>query len=281
MIMDGKSLAEKIKQELEQQVLSLGFNPVLGIVMVGEDPASKKYIEKKIKFGQAIGVETRLFAYDSQIAETELIADITRLVNDQAVNGLIVQLPLPKQFQATQVLKAVNPAKDVDALSDSARVLSPVVRAVKELLEAYRVDLKDKEILVVGAGKLVGRPVASWLAQIGMQFKLVDSAEVNLADKVKTADILILGTGQSHLIKPEMIKAGAVIIDAGTSEAGNKLSGDADPACAERASLMTPVPGGIGPLTVAMLFKNLVELTITAHLEAGPPSGLASGFNSG
>lgn len=260
MIVDGATLAVKIREDLKKQIQKLKRIPVLAIVIVGDHPASRQYVAKKKFFGEQIGSQIKLLEYPADITNDALQAEIKKQVLDPDVSGIIIQLPLPKHLNTQDILHLVSSEKDVDALASSPLVLSPVVAAIKAVFDYYQINLSNQKIVVVGKGKLVGQPAYLWLSQSGQDVEVVDSSDKGIVNKIKEADILILGTGQPHLIKPDMIKDGVVIIDAGTSEANSKLKGDADPACAAKSSFFTPVPGGIGPLTVAMLFSNLLNL---------------------
>lgn len=258
MIVDGKKLADEIKSELKAK--ARGKSLSLAVVWVGEDPVSERYVEKKKKFGLDIGVEVVVHEYPSDILEEDLVEEITRLNNDDNISGIIVQLPLPAEIDEQKILNLISPNKDVDALGEEARVFPPTIGAVKEILERNNIELSGKKVVVLGKGKLVGRPAAIWLTQEGANVSVIDSKTPDPASILKQADIIVSGVGRSDLITPEVLKEGVVLIDAGTSESSGQLKGDADPACADKCSLFTPVPGGVGPLTVVMLFKNLLEL---------------------
>lgn len=262
MIIDGKALADKIKKELKNSVNDKDLRLV--IVRVGEDPVSERYVERKKKFGLDIGVEVVVWEYPSTISEADLSEEIIRLSSDNKVDGIIIQLPLPKEIKEQNILNLVPPEKDVDALGQEALVLSPIVGAVQTILSEYKVEIKKKKIVVIGQGRLVGKPVSVWLTQEGGDVTIVNSETSSPEKIIIQADIIISGAGEPNLLRPEMLKEGVVLIDAGTSDifidGFNKLAGDAHPACAEKCSLFTPVPGGVGPLTVAMLFKNLLSL---------------------
>lgn len=258
MIINGRQIAEDIKQELKAELE--GKNLVLAVIWVGDDPATGKFVALKKKFGEAIGVEVRVLECGEEITEEELAEQMQKLADDSGVNGIIVQLPLPKQINVSRILNLIPANKDVDALTDDASVLSPVTGAVKEIFERNNVDLNNKRIVVVGKGKLVGRPTAIWLAQEGYEVEIVDRSTKDLAGALLGAEVIISGVGEPGLIKPGFIQEGVVLIDAGTSESAGKLAGDADPACAEKCALFTPVPGGVGPITVAIIFKNLIQL---------------------
>lgn len=258
MLLEGKVLSGKIKEELK---IKLGNKKLrLDIILVGDNLASQKYVERKKKFGEEIGVEVVVHEYQADVLESDLFEEVKRLDNDEKVNGLIVQLPLPKQIDPNKILTLISSGKDVDALTREPRVLSPMVGAIKEIFDRSNISLKNKKIAVIGNGKLVGQPVSVWLSQEGYDVSIIDLETKNSAEIIKEADVVISGVGKPGLITPDKIKKGVVLIDAGTSESGGQLYGDADPACAEKCSLFTPVPGGVGPLTVAMLFKNLLKL---------------------
>ncbi len=259
MIIDGRTLAAEIGGELAADFAKLSL-VTLALVMVGENKATRSFVAQKVRFAGMVGVAVKLFEFDETITELELLKEVERLAQDQKITGIVIQLPLPSHIDQKIITDAVPANKDVDALSDEPIVDSPVAAAVLEILTRYNIDVVGKKTVVVGQGKLVGVPVALALAQAGATVIVTDSKTKNLTEELLTADIVVSGAGVPGLIKPEMIKEGVVIIDAGTSEVGQVLCGDVGPACAERAKLFTPVPGGVGPLTVAMLFKNLLQL---------------------
>ncbi len=174
MIVDGRKIAEDIKQELKEKFGSWPRQrrASLAVIWVGDDPATGKFVALKKKFGEAIGVAVRVLEYDDEITEEELAEQVQKLADDGGVNGIIVQLPLPKQINASRILNLIPAKKDVDALTDDASVLAPVTGAVKEILERNNIDLYNKKIVVVGKGKLVGRPTAIWLAQEGYEVEI-------------------------------------------------------------------------------------------------------------
>jgi len=259
MIIDGKKIRDEILAELRPKFERLN-SADLAVVWVGDDPATAKFIEQKKKFAEAAGVTLKLFEYEKDISEEALAEELEKLAQNGEIKGIIVQLPLPKHINAVKIISLIPPAKDVDGLGPDAKVMSPVVMAVKEILERHNVSFGGKKFVVIGQGKLVGRPVAIWLAQSGADVEVADQNTGSVETFTKIADVIICGAGTPGLLQPEMIRAGAIVIDAGTSEQAGKLGGDADPACAERASLFTPVPGGVGPIVVAELFKNFLQL---------------------
>ena len=261
MFVDGQKIADGIKQELAKRIAVLGKRPVLAVVQVGSEVAVEKFVERKEKFGEALGVAVVLHQFPPDLTEEVLAAEVKAIGGDPVVDGLIVQLPLPLEVNTDAVLGSIPPERDVDALSSAPRVLAPVPGAVAEILARYGVDPHGKRAVVIGVGRLVGKPVADWLRKQGALVETV-SLETTLAMRSLTeaADIVVSGVGVPRLITPEFVKDGVVLIDAGTSESRGILVGDIDPACAEKAGLYTPVPGGVGPITVAKLFENLVIL---------------------
>ncbi len=260
MIVYGKKIAEEIKKTLQLALLAQGKKLHLDVILVGDNVVSEKYVECKKKIGEEIGVEVIVHELLGDITQADLETEIERLNNDERVTGIIVQLPLPEQIDEQEILNFVSPDKDVDALGNEAKILSPTVGAIKEILERNNVEVSGKKVAVLGKGKLVGKPVAIWLTQEGANVSVIDSKTIDSDNILKTADIVVSGVGKSCLITPDKIKDSIVLIDAATSEQNGCLNGDADPACADKCSLFTPVPGGVGPLTVVMLFKNLLEL---------------------
>jgi methylenetetrahydrofolate dehydrogenase (NADP+)/methenyltetrahydrofolate cyclohydrolase len=271
MIIDGKKISEEIKNTLNGKGLKLA------IVAVAPDEASKKFIERKIKFAEDIGAETRFYELPQDISTSQLRQKMAEISHIKENDGVILQLPLPPQIKTQYVLNGIIVNKDVDVLSSRAfgdfatghsKILPPVVGAIKIIFEKYNVDIKNKNIVVVGAGRLVGKPAATWLINQGATVSVLNEFTSDISEFTKKADIVITGVGKPNLITSEMVKDGVIIIDAGTTTKPGFVAtkpgfvgvGDVDPAVAEKASLFTPVPGGLGPLTVALVFKNLIEL---------------------
>ena len=259
MVIDGNTIAQEIQKELAEKLA--GKNLSLAVVFVGDDSASKKFIERKKRFGDGVGVSVSVVQFSEKASEDEVRKELVRLAQDPAVSGIIVQLPLPAHFNTRAVVDLIPPEKDVDALSSFPLVLSPFVGAVRTILERHGVAIAGKNVVVVGQGALVGMPVAAWAREAGAKVISVDKDTEDIAQYTRTADILVTGAGVPGLITRDMIRDGAILIDAGTSESAGKLVGDIDPSCVGKAALFTPVPGGVGPLTVALLFLNLIELS--------------------
>lgn len=263
MIVDGRALAEKVKIDLGEAVKVLPLRPHLAIVLVGNNPMSAKYTGLKKKLGEDLGITVAIKNFAATVTTDELVDGVKTLVNDLSVDGLIIQLPLPEQVNREQVFAAIDPAKDVDALSGQSVVLSPVVMAIKYILDQNSIfDFSSFKTVVVGHGYLVGQPVAKWFTDKVASLKVLttNSSDEESKKFLAEADLIVAGAGVPNLIKPQDIKEGVILIDASTSDVDGKTVGDIDPACANKARLYTPVPGGVGPLTVVMLFKNLLEL---------------------
>jgi len=243
MVVDGKKIAEEIIAALEKERSNFGAL-TLAVISEGEDAATESFIKIKSRVAARLGVEVKRFTP-------------AEFMHALACDGIIVQLPIDN---AEQWLSMIPVEKDVDAITEGERIVrAPVAEAVSEIFVRNNVSAAGKRAVVVGAGKLVGTPVAELLKDLGADVSIITKNEGSLLD-LKTADIVVLGAGEPGLVTPDMLKEGVVLIDAGTSEASGRLAGDADPACAEVASVFTPVPGGIGPIAVAMIFKNLFVL---------------------
>lgn len=260
MIIDGRKIAEEIKESLKKEIEASGKKLKLAIVQVGDNPVSKKFIERKVKFAEDIGVKTRIYDLPAEISTSQLRKKMAEICHIKENDGVILQLPLPEHINTQYVLNGIISKKDVDVLSSRSfgdfvtgrsKVLPPLAGIIKIIFEKYNIEPVGKNIIVIGRGILVGKPIANWLINKGATVSVLNSQTLNLSGYTLMADVIISGVGKPGLIKPEMVKEGVVIIDAG---------GDVDPAVAEKASLFTPTPGGVGPITVAMVFRNLVEL---------------------
>lgn len=260
MIISGKKLAEQLYQELENQISHLPVAPHVTIITCAPTTATQSYLSYKQTAAKRVGVRTNLIELPAESTTDDCISAITRAT--MQTDGIVVQLPLPAAIDTDAVLAAIPPRYDVDGLrypSVQTSYIPPVAGAIAEIAQSKAVSFLDKSVVVVGYGRLVGQPCAAYLQEIGVTPAIVTESTANKDQLIAAADVLILGTGQPGLITPDKIKAGVLIFDAGTAELGGKLRGDADSACSDKASLFTPVPGGIGPLTIAVLLKNCLR----------------------
>lgn len=275
-ILDGNATAKSIRQEIALEVKNLVRKPKLVVILVGDNPASKVYVGMKEKACAEVGFLSEKFTLSASASETELLSLIDRLNADAAVDGILCQLPLPKQISEHKVLERISPAKDVDCfhpmnvgyLTSGDPFVKPCTPAgVIEIMKRYGIDMKGKNAVVVGRSNIVGKPLAQLLLAEHATVTICHSRTVDLAGVCRSADILCAAIGKPEMIKGDWVKQGAVVIDVGVnrvddnSEKGYKLVGDVAYAEAlPRASFITPVPGGIGPMTIALLMKNTLEL---------------------
>lgn len=268
--MDGRKIAAEILAGIKADTARLEKPMRLGIVVVGENPVVSAFIEQKKRAAKEAGIDTRVYPFDVHITTNELRKRIADITHEDINAGVIIQLPLPDHINRQYILNSVMPEKDVDVLSARAigsfavgkyLVMPPVVGAVAALLDAHGVDVRARRVVVLGAGSLVGKPIALWLFNQGATFSVVRSSTADPASFTREADVIITGIGKPGYVTAEMIKEGAILVDAGTSESQGKMMGDVDAKSVEKkASLLSPVPGGVGPVAVVMVLKNLVTL---------------------
>lgn len=272
-IIDGKAIAAQIREEIKQQAADLsatGVTPGLAVVLVGDDPASRVYVTMKEKACAAAGIYSIEHKLSASTGEAELLDLIDTLNRDERIDGILVQLPLPDQIDEAKILEAISPAKDVDGfhpynvgrLATGNPLFKPCTPyGVMVMLQRIGVDLRGKEVVVVGRSNIVGKPVALMCLAEHATVTICHSRTKDLAAKVAAADIVIAAVGRPEMIEGDWIKPGAVVIDVGVNRVGDKkLVGDvAFEAAAQRASAITPVPGGVGPMTIAMLLYNTLE----------------------
>ena len=266
MIIDGKAIAESIYSELAPKFAALGRKARLGIVVVGANPVIESFVTIKTRSAERLGIEMVRINLSDRSDAGKVLQAIQRLVHD--TDAVIVQLPLPQGIGTDEMLAAVPKEKDVDALNphipeEERLVHAPVALAAVEILQRSNVQIAGARTVVVGSGRLVGAPSQWLLKSLGANVSVFSLEEGSIED-LKTADIVVSGARNSGFIKPEHLKKGVAFIDGGTSELNKKIAGDADPACAEVASVFTPVPGGVGPVAVAMIFRNLLTLVKTS-----------------
>lgn len=270
ILLDGKKIAERMLAELKVQATDMAKKPRLAVVVAGEDPVIASFISQKKKAADAISAEVRVYPFPAEITTNELRKRISEIVHEKKNSAVIIQLPLPPHINKQYILNAIPPEKDADVLSARAigafatgksAVLPPVAGAVNALFEEYKINYRAMSIAVVGVGALVGRPVALWLMGDGAGFTIITESTAHPEEIMREADIIISGIGKPRFIIGEMIKKGAIVIDAGTSESEGEIAGDVDAdSVAGKAGALAPVPGGVGPMTVAILLKNLFTL---------------------
>jgi methylenetetrahydrofolate dehydrogenase (NADP+) / methenyltetrahydrofolate cyclohydrolase len=273
-IIDGKAVAKEVQKQIKEEVEGLerrwGLAPGLAVVVVGDDPASHIYVRNKEKACKEVGIKSLEHLLPATILEKELLSLIQQLNKDKNVHGILVQLPLPPHIRAEKVLEAISPYKDIDGFhpmsqgmlmlgADGFRPCTPM--AIMRLLAAVGCDPKGKNAVVVGRSSIVGKPVALMLLEKHATVTICHSRTVSLRDEVGRADILVVAIGKAGLVRGEWIKPGAVVIDVGVNRLpSGKLSGDVEFETAKnRASAITPVPGGVGPMTICMLLYNTLK----------------------
>ena len=294
MILDGKQIAQEIRSELREEVQSLNTHglraPKLAVVIVGHNPASETYVSNKIKACAEVGIEAERIALEADITEKQLLDEVERLNNDPSVDGFIVQLPLPEHISETTIMSAINYRKDVDGLTPEnvgrtvqglPSIISATPRGIRELLARYQIPTEGKHVVVIGRSNIVGKPIAMLLMQRpylslpGMSAASLGDATVTICHSktrdlkaiCRTADIIIVAAGCPKLLTADMVKEGATIIDVGINRIddpacpkGYRLVGDVDFAnVAPKAAYITPVPGGVGPMTIVSLLQNTLQ----------------------
>jgi methylenetetrahydrofolate dehydrogenase (NADP+) / methenyltetrahydrofolate cyclohydrolase len=272
-ILDGKSLAARLRTEMKLRVDALvqrGVRPGLAVILAGDDDASRVYVRNKTLAAAEIGVHSELHEFKRDVAESVLLDKVNSLNRDPAVHGILVQLPLPKHIDAARVLESVVPAKDVDGfheanlgalLAGRPRVVPCTPLGVMRLIEHAGVRLAGCHAVVIGRSNIVGKPVALLLLQKDATVTICHSRSSDLSQITRQADVLVAAVGRAKLVKPEMVKPGACVIDVGVNRLPDgKLAGDVDfDAVKEVAGWITPVPGGVGPMTIAMLLENCLR----------------------
>ena len=263
--LDGKLLSAKIKDEVKAGADSYKQTPILAVLTIGDDEASKVYVENKRKACEYCGMSMMHFDYADCVKESVVIKKIKELNKDKSVNGIILQLPIPKRFNTKKILNTISPDKDVDGLTDisqgkimggNATFIPCTQKGILEIFDHYKIDLEGRHVVVIGRSDLVGKPIMLECINRNATVTMCHSKTKDLKKYTKDADVLIVAVGHKHLIDKSMIKEGAVIIDVGINRIDGKIYGDVNHDVEEKASYVTPVPGGVGPMTVAMLLKN-------------------------
>ncbi|MBN2478339.1 bifunctional 5,10-methylenetetrahydrofolate dehydrogenase/5,10-methenyltetrahydrofolate cyclohydrolase [Candidatus Micrarchaeota archaeon] len=269
MILSGKEPAEKILEKCRNTAKKLNIKPVLAVVLVGDDPASHIYVNKKKKTAEKYGVETRVHIMPENTPEPELLKLVEKLNKDNTIDGFIVQLPLPRHINQNKVIEAIDPKKDVDGfhpinigkvfldIIDEKTFIPATPYGIIELLNYYSVPIEGKKAVVIGRSTIVGKPVAALLLNKNATVTICHSRTKNLKKQIKDADIVVVAVGKPEMINGSMVKKGSYIIDAGTSRIEGKIVGDVNFESVKlKGAHCTPNPGGVGPMTIAMLLKN-------------------------
>ncbi len=272
-ILDGKSLSQKIKENIKKEVVELeekGIVPGLAVILVGNDPASETYVNMKEKACKYVGFYSIVHKMPDTITQDEILETIKMMNKNPRIDGILVQLPLPKHIDTTKILEAIDPAKDVDGFHpynmgklvenlDSFAPCTPI--GVMEILKEYNINLEGKDVCVVGASNIVGKPMAALLLNANATVTITHIYTKDLASHTKKADIVIVGVGVPHLIKEDMVKDGAIVIDIGINRLEDgRIVGDVDfENVSKKCKFITPVPGGVGPMTIAMLLQNTLK----------------------
>lgn len=271
--LSGPPVAEAVYQELQAQLSKLPYVPHLRVVRLGEDPASVSYVRLKDRQARKLGLSSQVDVFPDNTSQEELLAHIAQLNADPEVDGILVQSPVPKQVDFNTVLEAISPLKDVDGLTPTnagrlwmglEALESCTPAGVMRILKHYQIPLAGKEVVIVGRSNLVGKPLAALMLRENATVTLAHSRTQDLPAVCRRADVLVAAVGKVGLITPEMVRPGAVVVDVGINRVGQNekgrdiLVGDVAPEVAEVASALTPVPGGVGPMTVAMLLHNTV-----------------------
>lgn len=277
IILDGKKLRDKIFENLKQRLNNMSEKPTLAVILVGENPASQIYVRNKKKTAENLGINSIVINYPSNISENILLDKIKELNNDNSITAILVQLPLPKHIDKFKIIDTIAPEKDVDGLTpyNSGKLFSgeePYVypctpKGILLLLDEYNIELEGKHVVVIGRSNLVGKPVAQMLLNRNATVTMCHSHTKNLSDITKTADIIVSAVGK-NIIGEKMLKSDCVVVDVGIfKDVNGKICGDVDFTSASKiAAYISPVPGGVGPMTIASLMLNTVELADSKRL---------------
>ena len=273
VLLDGKKVSAQVKAEVASEVKALnekGISVCLAVVIVGDDPASKIYVRNKKKSCEECGIKSLEFALEENTSQEELLALIDKLNNDDEVNGILVQMPLPKHLSEKAVIDAISPLKDVDAFTDanvgkimigSYNFLPCTPAGVMELLKSENIDIEGKNCVVIGRSNIVGKPMSMLLLHKNATVTICHSKTKDIKTITKNADLIVAAVGRKHFVTEDMVKEGAIVIDVGINRDENgKICGDVDfENIKDKASFITPVPGGVGPMTIAVLMKNTLK----------------------
>ncbi len=275
VIIDGKELAKKIRANLKiecEELKKKNINSKLAVIMVGEDPASKVYVRNKSRACEDVGIKYEEYLLDSKITQKELIELIEKLNNDKTINGILLQSPIPSNLDINEAFRTISPEKDVDGFNpvnvgklvlNQDTFVSCTPYGIMKMFEEYNIDLTGKNVVILGRSNIVGKPLIHCCLNKNATVTSCHSKTQNIAQKAKEADVLISAIGKANFVTADMVKDGAVVIDVGINRLDNgKITGDVDfESVKEKASYITPVPGGVGPMTIAMLMNNVIKAT--------------------
>lgn len=275
IIIDGKELAKKIRANLKiecEELKKKNINSKLAVIMVGEDPASKVYVRNKSRACEDVGIKYEEYLLDSKITQKELIELIEKLNNDKTINGILLQSPIPSNLDINEAFRTISPEKDVDGFNplnvgklvlNQDTFVSCTPYGIMKMFEEYDIDLTGKNVVILGRSNIVGKPLIHCCLNKNATVTSCHSKTQNIAQKAKEADVLISAIGKANFVTADMVKDGAVVIDVGINRLDNgKITGDVDfESVKEKASYITPVPGGVGPMTIAMLMNNVIKAT--------------------
>ena len=273
-IIDGKALSEKVLKEIEKEHSELekkvGRKAGLAVIIVGENPASQIYVRNKIRACEKVGFHSETIRLDENITEENLLLEIEKLNNNSNIDGILVQLPIPKHIDGLKIINAISAEKDVDGfhttnigkmmIGDETGFLPCTPAGVVHMFEEYNINLEGKDVLVIGQSNIVGKPMTLLLIKKRATVQVCNSKTKNLSEKLQKADVVVAAAGSPKLVKASDVKEDVVVIDVGINRVDGKLCGDVDfNEVSKKASFITPVPGGVGPMTIAMLIKNTFE----------------------
>lgn len=275
IIIDGKELAKKIRANLKiecEELKNKQINPKLAVIMVGDDPASKVYVRNKSKVCEDVGIEYKEYLLSSNTKQKEIIELIEKLNQDKTINGILLQSPIPANLDINEAFRTISPQKDVDGFNpvnvgklvlNQDTFVSCTPYGIMKMFEKYNIDLTGKNVVILGRSNIVGKPLMHCCLNKNATVTVCHSKTQNLAQKAKEADILISAIGKAQFVTADMVKENAVVIDVGINRLENgKITGDVDfENVKEKASYITPVPGGVGPMTIAMLMNNVIKAT--------------------
>ena len=275
IIIDGKELAKKIRANLKiecEELKKKNINSKLAVIMVGEDPASKVYVRNKSRACEDVGIKYEEYLLDSKITQKELIELIEKLNNDKTINGILLQSPIPSNLDINEAFRTISPEKDVDGFNpvnvgklvlNQDTFVSCTPYGIMKMFEEYDIDLTGKNVVILGRSNIVGKPLIHCCLNKNATVTSCHSKTQNIAQKAKEADVLISAIGKANFVTADMVKDGAVVIDVGINRLDNgKITGDVDfESVKEKAGYITPVPGGVGPMTIAMLMNNVIKAT--------------------